>query len=290
MGRIFGITAVNFAAAAIICIYTWRKGKTFVSTDYWKFAIPLMLPLIMHSLSILILSQSDRLMLQWFKGNAEVGIYTLAFSFASVMASIWNAFNNSWVAFFHDYMRKKQLDEVKLHAKNYLELFTALTVGFILLARDVFHWYAPPEFWSGADIIYAVVIAHFFTLIYSFAVNYEIFYMKTKIVAQGTVVAALVNIVLNIVLLQFMGAVGVAIATALSTMFKCVFHHYNAKRLDSESDYPFPTKTFVPYIAFVLLSVVMAVTLTDVWWIRWGVGACIGAWELYRIYKRKVIF
>ena len=290
MSRIYGIGSVYALAAGAICIYTWKRGKTFFNCGYWKFAAGLTVPMIFHGLSNLVMGHSDRLMLQWQVSNEAVGIYNLAFVFASVMISIWNALSNSWTPFFYADLRRGDYKTLNTRTTNYLELYTVLSVGFMLLSREVFRIFAPAEFWSGEDLIVVLTAANFFTFLYSLPLNYELYHKKTKAVASGTVITAVVNVGLNYVFIFYMGALGAAISTALATGLKFIFHYTYAKRIRADSKYPFSIRMFAPFMLAFAAAAAASVFLRGLWWLRWLLAFAAGGWELLQIVRRKVIF
>lgn len=80
-GKILGNAVV--ACLFGLCLYfvIMVKGKKIVSIKYWKYCLPLALPIILHQLSGLVLGQSDRVMLQNLSGNFEAGIYSFAYTY-----------------------------------------------------------------------------------------------------------------------------------------------------------------------------------------------------------------
>lgn len=102
------------------------------------------------------------------------------------MSAIWTALNNSWVPFYYELSRQKKYSEMMSKAKNYIELFTILCIGFILLSPEVFHIFASKEYWNGTRLIPIFAIGFFFMFMYSFPVNYEFYNKKTRLIAFGT--------------------------------------------------------------------------------------------------------
>ena len=288
-GMIIGQSLVIFIFGLVIFIAILKRGRCFVSRKYYSFTLPITLPLIVHSLMGIILNQSDRIMLQKMVSNSSVGIYTLACTFASVINIIWTSLNRSWNPFYYEYMMRGQEEEIRRHSRNYLELYTIITMGFILLSREVFSIYASSEFRSGADALPLFAFGYFFIFLYSFATNYEMYYRKTKTVAVGTFMAALVNIVLNYVLIIGFGMEGAVIATLLSDVFLFVFHFINAKRL-KEKHLVYRLRDFAPWTACVAISCVMFYLLKDMWLVRWGIGAVLGIYLAVKIVRRREIF
>ena len=55
---------------------------------------------------------------------------------------IFGALNRTWCPFFFDGMKEGKLDAMMEKTRNFLELFTILACGFMLLTPEVFHVYA----------------------------------------------------------------------------------------------------------------------------------------------------
>jgi O-antigen/teichoic acid export membrane protein len=289
-GRILG-NAVTYALMGLVAwLLIFPKGRVFFKAEYWRFALPLGLPLILHSLSGLILSQSDRVMLQHMGTEAMVGIYSLAFSFSTVLNVIWNALNNSWVPYYFEYTRTGNIEEMKQRARNYLELFTVLSTGFVLLSPEVYHIFADSRFWEGTKVVPLLAVGYYMVFLYSFPVNFEFFHQKNKFIAVTTVAAALCNILLNYFFIRWWGFLGAALATAIAHGLQFVFHYISARFLIGRKDFPFSFGLLMEYaIPFLVISIFC--TCTDGFaLVRWAVGAVLGIWELYRVYRRKKIF
>ena len=204
-GRIIGISFTYIIIGTISAIFIFIKGKVFFNKEYWRFCIPLALPIVFHNLSGLILSQSDRVMLQYSSSFSYVGIYSLAYSFGSIISTIWNALNNSWVPFYYEFTNYNKNAELKEHTKNYTELFTVLSIGFILLSPEVYHVFAGKEYWGGTELITIFAMGFYMIFLYSFHVNYEFYNRKTVTIAIGTMGAAIINIILNYILIKQYG-------------------------------------------------------------------------------------
>lgn len=290
-GKIIGALVVYALVSVVACLYIFLRGRTFYNKDFWKFCLPLSIPIIFHNLSGLVLNQSDRIMLQKMENNSIVGIYSLAFSFANVLSVIWNALNNSWVPYYYKYTRENDFESIKVHSRNYAELFTVLASGFILLTPEVFCIFADETYWSGTNLIPLLAIGFYFVFLYSFPVNYEFYNKNTKVIAIGTAGAALLNIMLNYFFILKFSMTGAAIATAISHGFQFFFHHICAKKVIKKGDYPYGVKFYcaciVPFCCVFALCMIVGDSFAL---LRWGLGAVLGCFELYRIYRRRSIF
>lgn len=288
-GRILGQSIVYTVIGIAILSYFLIKGKTFYSKEYWNFTLPVAIPTIFHLLAHIVLNQSDKVMIQHIINDSAAGIYALAYTFSVALNAIYSALNNSWVPYYYNYTKEKKTDAIRYHAKNYRELFTVLTIGFILLSREVYHFYAHYDFWSGTDFLPVFALGTYFVFLYSFPVNYEFYHKTTKTIAFGTAFAALCNIILNYVFISVFGIIGAVIATTIAHFLQFVFHYICAKRIRGEL-FPFKLVDFVPGIILVVIAVFMFFVLKNLWVIRWGIGLIIGIYMLVKIIKRKEFF
>ena len=288
-GRILGMAIPYILAGGIVLAYIFHKGRTFYNYEYWRFALPLCIPLIFHSISAIILSSSDRIMVQKMVGMSAVGIYALAYNFANIMDSIWVSLNNSWMPFMVEYIKQKQFSELKKRSQNYIRLFSCLVVGFILLTPEVFHIFAAQEYWEGAIIIPVVVMSQFAIFVYAFASNYEFCFMRTDFVAIGSVIAGVSNIIMNFLLIKVWGYFGAAVATLLSNIILVICHVWFARRLAKEN-WIYTAKMFMMPIVGIMVAVLLYYLCYNLWILRWSVGALVGVYMIKSIYDQKSIF
>lgn len=288
-GRVLGEVGTYLIVAIIIGVILVINGKTIINKRYWIYTLPITLPLVVHLLSGMVLSQCDRVMIQKMIDNSAVGIYSLAYVFASIINSLWVALNRSWVPFFYEFQNKNDVQETRVHSKNYVQLFSVITSGFILLSREVFRIYANKSFWTGDVYIPIFALSYYIMFLYSFIVNYEMYYKKTKLIAMGTSIAAFVNLLLNFVLIKRIGVTGALLATVLSSLIQLIFHWRFGSRT-VKSIFPFRIKDFVPGVMIVLISFILFYICINHWIIRWGFAAILGFWILISILKRKEIF
>lgn len=288
-GRILALAITYGGMGVGICCYVLLKGKTFYNREYWTLALTLALPVVFYSLSDLLLGQCDRVMLQRLMNEAMVGQYSMAYNFGGIMFTIFGALNNCWTPFFFDDMKRGRKKELRAQASNFLELFTVLSVGFILLAPEVYAVFAGSKFKEGTILIPIFVSSYYLNFLCTFPVNYEYYHKKTRIVAVVTVATSLLNIGLNYVLIRIMGVAGAALATAIAHGIQLTAHYVYVRYILREGEYPFGIRIWVKYALAYFGMVAVVVLMSDAGILRWGVGAAIGLWELWQIKKRKVL-
>ena len=287
-GRAIAISATYGLIGIPACIMILLQGKSLYNKEYWKFCVALAIPAVFHNLSDLVLGQSDQVMLQQMLGDATVGHYALAWTFGNFLFIIFGALNRTWCPFFFEEMKEGKQMAMMDKTRNFLELFTILACGFILLTPEVYHVYASREYWSSTMVIPLFVASYYINFLCTFPVNYEYYHKKTKVVAAVTISSSLLNVALNYVLIRAIGMPGAALATALAHGVQLCMHHFYCKKLGKGS-YPFPVKVWTKYAVFFFGVMAFVYITQNSWLLRWGVGALLGIFELLQIKKRKVL-
>lgn len=288
MGRIYGQSIPYFIIGLCICKIIIEKDAHRINLNYWKYTIPITSPIVFHVISNLILGQSDRIMLQQMCDNASVGIYTLSVTFSSVIQSLWNAFNTSWVAFYYEYSAKEEIQRIRISTFNYLEFFTVIVCGFILLSPEVFNIFAPKDFITGIKYVPVFALGYLFVFFYSFPVNYEFFNKQTRIIAFITSLTAAINIILNYILIKYYQVYGAVLATTIAHGIQFLLHYYSAKKM-KKSLFPYKIWYFMPSLIAVFICILLFY-LNIHWELRWIIALIIGIIEARRIYFRKSIY
>ena len=290
VGRVLGQFITYFATALFIWFFLFLKKPSCIKKEYAKYGLVYGIPVIFHLLAHSLLSQSDReMMIRLNISNDEIGVYSFFCVLTSVLTVLLNALSNSWSPFYYDAIEENKIDKLNVMCKNVIELFTVLSIGFLLLSKEVGIWISTKDFWRGTKVIPILIISSYFIFLYQFPVCFEFYNKKTKIIAIGTIISALSNILLNIFMIPLWGMYGAAITTAIS-YFILFLIHYIFVNIYTKGEYHLKIHYFVPGFVVLLLFVLVFYILLDYALIRWGLGAIIGIIELYRIYKRKTIF
>ena len=286
---IIGHAIPNIVVGAVFAVYFLLKGRVFFKKEYWRFALTLCLPLIFHQLSNTLLHQCDKIMLDRMTTKTLVGIYGFAVTFANVISIIWSALNTTFVPFYHDDIREGKEEQLHSRTKNYLFLFTVLTVGFIYAQPEVVRLFAQKDFFPSSGIIPLLTLGLYFVFLYSFPVNFEFFYCKTRIIAVGTCFAAVANITLNYLLIPYCGMYGAAAATVTSYVLLWILHLLLA-RFVIKKPYHFKYREFYIYLAITVVATALFYAVKDMWYIRWPVCLALGIALICKIKKQRALF
>ena len=290
IGRVLGVAIPEIAIGIIVWIYIFKEKKYGFNKEYLKYGLSFGFPIIFHSLSHQILGSSDKIMMQYFGiANSEIGIYSFFYSFTAILTTILSALNNSWVPFLYDDLDKKEYTVLNTRVKNYVQIFTVLTCGFLLVSKEVTKYFANSDYWQGMPIIPILVLVSYSTFIYQFSVNYELFKEKANIVAIGTIISACENILLNAILIPPYGMYGAAIATLISYATLAIIHTVVVRRWKYEK-YPLTLKYELIGLLLVCIACAMYYLLGDMMLIRWIIALSLGIYLIYSVMKRHTIF
>lgn len=203
-------------AVVLSCVF-WLKsfrGKTIKpNKEYWKYGLAISLPLILHSVSLNILSQSDRIMITKFSGTEYTGIYSLAYSYAILINIVMHAVNEAWLPWFHDTYFANNLASIKKNVKPLVALGCMLGIGCIAIAPEAMKILGPIEYQAGQWVVGPVTIGVVCQFIYQQYVHIELHLKKTKYISFGTMLAAGLNIILNLYFIPRYGFVAAAYTT-----------------------------------------------------------------------------
>lgn len=286
--RYYGKILGNAVVACLfgLCLYfvIMAKGKMFISLKYWKYCLPLSLPLVLHFLSALVLCQSDKIMLQRISGNYEAGIYSFAYTIANVLGLLGSSTNNAWVPWYYKNTKTKNIENINKMAKKYIFLFSIGTCIIMLMTPEVMKILGPEEYWSAGRVIAMVVFGIYFNFLYTFAVNYEFYSQNTRWIAVGSICAAAVNVGLNLLLIPQFGGMGAAIATLISYFALFVFHNIIATRLGG---FNISKRLYLYGIGIVSIGFIVINLTYDFPILRWIIILLLGFGSVY--FNRKVI-
>lgn len=266
MGRIYAYVVVYLIFGIAYLVKAFIDGKKFIIFNYWKYALKFSLPLVFHGLSIVILAQSDRTMITAMRSVSETGIYSLVYNFSMIAIVITSSLESVWIPWFTDKMKLNDKKSINSSVKIYMELVTVMVICIMLVAPEILTVMAPQQYWSGKVLIPPIVLASFFMFLYSISVDLEYYYKSTKIIAINTIIAAIINIVLNYIFIPSYGALAAAFTTVTAYAVSFGIHYYAARKLDNQL---FPFITYVKPILIMGAAVIFTYLTMNNGVIRW---------------------
>lgn len=267
VGRILGWAISTIIIGAILYVKIVIKGKLAIKLKYWKFCLPIALPLIFHNLSHLLLNQADVLMLEKYTNESIVGIYGVLYMIGSILNIMQIAINGAWVPWYYEALKKGDKEELRKKSGMYIIVFTLLTIMFMLGVPEVIKIFTDSEYWGGIPLTYIVIMGYYFVYLYTFPANFQFYSKQTKFIAIGTITAALVNVVLNFFLINYIGMYGAALSTLIAYIVLFSMHFIIVKFKFKHQDFPFVYNLYG--IAAASITWGLSYILLDHFIIRW---------------------
>lgn len=225
-GRIIGESVPFIIIAAFLVIYMLGRNKTLFKSEYWKYALKIGLPLVPHMLSKILLVQFDRIMLSKMTDTGVTGIYSCMYNISSILNVLLNSFDMVWIAWLYPKMQNKDYSAIKKMTKMYVGFFSVVCVCFVLVMPEVLKIFVAEEYQSGIDAAFILIYVVYINFIYLFFVNVEFYFKDTVYSSIGTAIAAIINIILNAILIPEYGYIGAAMATVISYFILSVVHYF----------------------------------------------------------------
>ena len=222
MGAVGALYAnfIGVAVTAFVSISIIRKYVSFsFDLSLIKKALLFGIPLIPHFLAHWVLAASDKVILERYTSLQQVGVYSVGYLLGSIMMLFVAACNN---AIFPLFGRAKPIDDSQTRTLAKMTTYYVLAISSIglciaLFSREVIYLAVPVSYHKAVSIVPWVVLGYFFMGLYSIPMGIVVLVISnTKPVSLYTTLAAVINIVLNILLIPRFGMKAAAITTAIS--------------------------------------------------------------------------
>ena len=235
VARIIGCALVNIAVGLILYIYNWSKGEKLYVKEYWIYGLKFNVPLIPYYLSQMVFNQSDRLMIDALDGRDKAGIYGVAYSLGLVLNFVINSINNSFVPWTYKKIRDGKQKEIKNVANGITVLVAVMLLGLILVTPEIMKFIAAPEYYEAIWVVPPIVASLFFLFLSQLSINIEFYFGKNTLLVKGSILSAVVNIVLNYVFIQLFGYIAAGYTTLVSYIIFCISNYLCMKKVCREN-------------------------------------------------------
>lgn len=214
--RIAGYYIPLIIGGFIIAVIMIFQGKPKTLKADWKYGVVYSVPLIAELLSIQIMNQIDKIMIQKMVGSSEAGIYSLATTISYIIWIIEDSVWSAWLPWLYEKIDNKEDNEVQKPWIFMMHVFGILSLAIVAVTPEAISVLGGSEYKTAIYIVAPLVVSTLFRFYgYSFSAiqNFE---KKTKYVALGTVISMLINVAANYIGIKHWGYIAAAYATAIS--------------------------------------------------------------------------
>jgi O-antigen/teichoic acid export membrane protein len=216
------------------------------------------IPTIPSNFSYWAVDSSDRYIIGFLLGTTFVGYYAPGYILGNIIIILLSPFSFLLPSVLPKYYDKNDIKTVTSFLEYSLKYFLLIAIpsafGISLLSKPVLILLTTPEIALNGYLITPFVA--FSTLlygVYGIISNILVLEKKTKIIGFIWIIAALVNIILNIIIVPYLGIIGAAITTSISYIAAfSLSYYYSIQFFKININYHFIFKCL---IASLLMSV-----------------------------------
>ncbi len=218
IGGIFIIMLLEILISLVLIVR--RIGFALPRFTYIKEYLKYSAPITPNALIRWITESSDRFIIGFFLGVTAVGIYSAGYVIGGLIFQLMYPIQ---LILFPELSRlydRLEMEAVKLYLSISLKYFLLVAipavVGLSALAGPILNLFTTPQFASGAVVIPFIALSGLLAGIYQIVINITHLVKKNQFNLFIHVLAAVSNLLLNLLLIPFVGFIGAAIATLIS--------------------------------------------------------------------------
>ncbi len=222
--------AVSIVAIDLVMLSLSKMGKNLslknikfdILTKFYKYG----LPIAVSSMAVWIFTQSNKFVLQWFKGSAYNGLYGVGFNltYSAMMplfAMIILAAVPRIISKYEQGMDIRPI--VKKLTGYFFILFTPLLLIFCLCPKDLVHLFANNKYEDAYILIpFLAFSAFFYGLAEYTTIQYHLI-RKTHLDTIIRFIPGIAQVILNIIFINKYGLITIGVTTCLTNFLYLLF-------------------------------------------------------------------
>lgn len=234
----YGMFWASSIAKAMTIVYlmlsqkVWRyiRVKAF-SKDVFKNVLRYSLPLVPNQLSWWVVGVSDRTVISYVLGMAANGIYSVANKFSTVFITFYNIFNMSWTESVALHINDEDRDAYLQQMVNSMyRLFSALCLGVIACMPFVYPMMINEQYAEGYPHVPILLVAILFQIIVGLYSAVYVAMKKSTEIAKTSFFAAAINLVVDVILIRFIGLYAASLSTLAAYMTMAVYRYFHVQK------------------------------------------------------------
>lgn len=230
---------ISATIANVFCIifvfFTAKLYKNFspilVHRKTIKSFLKYSLPMIPNALSWWAVNVSDRTVINIFLGAAYNGIYAVSCKFSNVLNSVLSIFTMSWQESASLHINDPDRDEFFTKMINQLLILFSSVALLILVVLPIFYnKLIGEQYWSSYIYIPVLLYANTWNVLINLIGGIYVAKKRTKEIASTTIAAGVINIVVDLILIHFIGVHAATISTLVSYMVMALYRAHDCQK------------------------------------------------------------
>ena len=208
-----------------LSLMAWNRS---ILNSIWKYSIPL----VPNALSWWIINASDRTIVSQFLGVAANGVYSASNKFSAIVITFFSIFNMTWTESASMYIKDNDSSEYFSNIINVtIKLFTSICLLVIAIMPFSFSFFITGSSFAEAYMqIPILLIATLFNIIVSLLGSIYVALKKSNEIAKTSIYSAIINIVINILLIRYIGLFAASISTLLAYLSMSIYRYIDVQK------------------------------------------------------------
>jgi len=234
--------------------------KKAVVWEYCKGALIYNIPLMPYYLSMVVLNSSDRIMIKNIVGEAEAGIYGVAYSLSMAISIFVGALNLSLQPWIFNKLKSNSPGGAN-RVMGFTTCFIAmLNMCVLIISPELIKIVASEKYADAVWLMPPIICSLLIIFIYQQFLNIHFYFGENKIVFTASIVAAGLNLALNYLFIHLVGYIAAGYTTLASYLIIMVMYYLTMKRIAAREgiDYKRYFNTLIMFgvvMAFACLTV-----------------------------------
>lgn len=229
LSLVYSLLISNLILFLAVVILQIKSMRFIVRFNVIKKVIFISYPLIFRILFGQINTKLDKILITVLAGVSSTGIYSIAQSVSYFIFQFITSLDKVFITKFN-----KKLFSGLHNVKNYFTPYlfiSGLVAVLIILFNDIIYNLLIDKKYHGASNIIIILSLHYFFLFFQKISGAQLIYLK-KIWLAGNLffLSVVTNFLLNLLLINYTGVIGAALATLLSSMIFMFAQIYFAKK------------------------------------------------------------
>lgn len=281
--RVIGYLTPQIIGGIFVCILMLKEGKTLINKQYWKYALIYSLPLIPEMLSIQIMNQSDKIMIQKLVNDECAGIFSLATTISFIIWIVEDSVWNAWLPWLYEKISRNQEKDIEKPWYFIAKLFAYFSWGLVMIAPELIIILGGKQYHDAIYLVAPMITGTLFRF-YSYCYTaIQSYYKKNTYVALGSMLAMILNVCLNYVCILNFGYQAAAYTTAVSYFFLMILQGFLEKKVAGSRIIPLKKMIILSLTVFGINTVTMFAYYFE-WYVRYLIIAIVCGLFIWRKY------
>jgi O-antigen/teichoic acid export membrane protein len=236
------LSVLFFGIMAFFILYKYYSVKK-INFYFISHALKFGVPLIPHTIGGMLMTLTDRFILNNLLGLEKVGIYMVGLQLGMVLALITESFNKAYAPWLFEKLNQNNEDiKRKIIKFTYIYFFGITFLAFLtfFILKILLPIFVGEKFFKAEKVILWILLGNAFNGMYYMVTNYIFYAYKSHILAIITFIVGILNVPITFYLVKLNGEVGAAQSFMIVNILIFLFTWILSAKL-----YPMPWKDFL---------------------------------------------